>query len=77
MTQTFPLQWPAILPLMRLPPTQKMIEGGLGHMYKTPSLREASEYIGRPPFDAHDAMADVRECLAIWHWLECQKAMAA
>ena len=67
----------AISPIMRIPPTQKMIDSGMGDKFKSPSLREASAYIGRPPFDAHDAMADVRECLAVWHWLESQKAMAA
>ena len=67
----------ALAPIMRLPPTERMIAAGMGDKFKSPSLREASEYIGRPPFDAHDAMADVRECLAVWHWLESQNHMEA
>ncbi len=51
----------ASIPVMKLPPTQKMIHAGFGGKPKTPNLQEAHEfYCGSKFDDAHDAFADVQ-----------------
>lgn len=57
-------------PLMKLPPTPRMLAAGRKH-FKTPNLGEAhSFFLGRPLEGAHDAMADVTACLAIYFAIE-------
>ncbi len=53
-------------PVLRLPPTAKMIRAGRNH-FKTPNLTEAYERLtGSKMTGAHDAQADVRACIAIY-----------
>lgn len=50
----------ASIPIMNLPPTEKMIRAGFGNKPKTPNLQEAHKfYLGTGFEDAHDAFADV------------------
>ncbi len=53
-------------PLCAIPPTAKMRAAGRHH-YKTPNLGEAyRHFLGRELENAHQAMADVQACMAVW-----------
>lgn len=53
-------------PIMKLPPTAKMKAARRFH-HKTPNLREAYQHFTGQPLDgAHNAMVDVRACVAIY-----------
>lgn len=60
-------------PICKMPPTERMLAAGRHH-HKTPKLSEAYELLlGSPMENAHDAMADVDACLAVyWHLLDLQ-----
>lgn len=54
-------------PILKLPPTPKMIEWGRGDQYKTPKLIEAFEFLtGKKAEGAHDALADVRMAAEVY-----------
>jgi DNA polymerase III subunit epsilon len=53
-------------PILKLPPTDKMLAAGRGG-FKTPKLSEAYEhFIGEEMVNAHDAMVDVTATLAVY-----------
>lgn len=53
-------------PIMKLPPTPKMIAAGRNHP-KTPNLGEAyRHFTGRELEGAHSAMVDVRACMDVY-----------
>lgn len=53
-------------PILQLPPTAKMVAAGRTH-YKTANLGEAVEFFtGKPLENAHNAMADVEGCMAVY-----------
>ena len=57
-------------PILKLPPTPKMIATGKKHWFKTPNLDEAHQHFtGRPHVDAHRAMPDVDACLRVYFGL--------
>lgn len=63
-------------PVVQLPPTERMIEKGMGHMFKAPKLIELHEHAFGEGFDgAHDAMADVRAAARSYFWLCDQGAV--
>ena len=65
-------------PLCALPPTERMIRAGRGHQFKSPKLIEAHEFLLGRGFDgAHDALADVRACEAVYWRLREIEAEAA
>lgn len=52
--------------LCKLPPTAKMLAAGRSH-YKTANLSEAYQhFMGKPMENAHNAMADVEACMAVY-----------
>ena len=57
-------------PLCKCPPTDKMIEKNMGHLFKPPKLEEAAKILlGQDIIDAHRAMADVRATAALYWFL--------
>lgn len=59
-----------ITPVIKLAPTERMIECGYGHKNKPPKLIEAYKFcFGKPFENAHDALADVSATLEIFFWL--------
>ena len=60
-------------PILKLPPTDKMMAAGRGG-FKTPKLSEAYEhFIGNELIDAHDAMVDVIATQAVYLKLKEQE----
>jgi len=60
----------AITGIMKLPPTDKMVEAGFQNSPKSAKLSEAYKYCtGKELENAHDALADVRACKDIFFWL--------
>ena len=58
-------------PVVRIPPTAKMLAADKGAKFKRASLSEAYEaLIGKPLENAHSAMADVQACMAVYFALE-------
>lgn len=54
-------------PIMRLPPTEKMVASDKGHWFKPPSMQEAhTHFMGKPFEGAHGAEADARACAAVY-----------
>lgn len=52
--------------IVKLPPTQRMIDAGMGDKFKAPRLEEAyRHFFGEDMEGAHDAMNDVRACARI------------
>lgn len=59
----------ASLEIMKLPPTPAMVRAGRGP-YKSPRMSEAYKYFtGDELVGAHDALADVRGCVAVYDCL--------
>ena len=57
--------------LVKLPPTQRMIDYGRGNQYKNPNLQELHKFLFGEGFeDAHDAMVDVRACMRCYFELK-------
>lgn len=64
-------------PIMKLPPTPKMVAAGRRH-YKTPNLGEAYRFFtGRELVGAHSAMVDVQACIDVFHAIEAGQRQAA
>lgn len=64
-------------PICKLPPTGKMTRAGFNN-YKNPKLTEAYEHIiGKPMDGAHNAMADVQGCMAIYWAMKDVESQAA
>lgn len=54
-------------PIMKLPPTERMVRAGRGGQFKNPNLMEAHEhFIGERFEGAHGALADVRACMRVY-----------
>lgn len=54
-------------PIMRLPPTAKMIAAGFGHKFKKPNLTECVKYFFGETFEgAHRALNDVEQCARVY-----------
>ena len=67
----------AATPIMKLPPTQKMVKAGFRH-HKTPNLTEAYEHFtGKTMSNAHSAMPDVLACIEVYWALQDAQAEAA
>jgi DNA polymerase III subunit epsilon len=50
-------------PILRLPPTEKMVAAGFGHKHKPPNLAECVDHLfNEKMIDAHTALADTRYC---------------
>lgn len=57
----------AATPICQLPPTARMVEVGFGDKWKKPKLEEAHRILlGTELQGAHDALADVRGCAAVY-----------
>jgi DNA polymerase-3 subunit epsilon len=64
-------------PILRLPPTQKMIAAGRLH-HKSANLREAyRHFTGNELAGAHNAMVDVQACMAVYFAILDQTRRAA
>lgn len=62
-------------PIMRMPPTQRMVAAGRGKQHKKPKLEEAFDhFVGYPMENAHDAMADVAACMAVYWKIKDREA---
>lgn len=60
-------------PLVKAPPTEKMIAAGRGKQYKRANLGEAyMAATGKELVGAHSAMPDVLACKAVYEWLQEQ-----
>jgi DNA polymerase III subunit epsilon len=60
----------AATPIMKIPPTDKMSRAGFTK-FKTPNLGEAvKHFTGKDLAGAHQAMADVQGCMAVWFALQ-------
>lgn len=54
-------------PIVKLPPTEKMVAAGRGRSHKPPKLAEAYQFFtGKPLSGAHNAMIDVMGVKAVW-----------
>lgn len=63
-------------PVVKMPPTEKMIAKGMTGHFKPPKLIEVYEHAFGETFDgAHDAMADVRAAARVYFWLCDQGAV--
>jgi len=68
----------AAAPVLRLPASARMVQAGRGHQYKQPRLAEAYQHFtGQPMVNAHNAMADVQACMAVFFALEDSQGGAA
>lgn len=64
-------------PIVKAPPTAKMIASGRTH-YKTANLGEAVQFFtGKPLENAHSAMADVLGCMAVYFAIQDLQSEAA
>lgn len=53
--------------IIKIPPTDRMIEFGHGEKFKNPNLKETYKFFFNEEFEgAHDAMADVKACARIY-----------
>jgi len=65
-------------PIMKIPPTERMVRAGRGDQFKHPSLMEAHEHFLGEKFEgAHGALADVRACARIYFEIKRRAAEAA
>lgn len=61
-------------PIMKMPPTERMVQAGFGHRFKPPTLSEAYLFFMKKELqDAHSALVDVRACLEIYKILKKEK----
>jgi len=64
-------------PIMKLPPTPKMLAAGF-NKHKTPNLGEAHQFfLERPLVNAHSAMADVQGCIDVYFAIKDWQAQQA
>ncbi len=57
----------AATPVLCLPASARMVAAGHGHKHKSPRLSEAYQHFtGQPMTRAHNAMADVQACMAVY-----------
>jgi DNA polymerase III epsilon subunit-like protein len=57
----------AAKPILKLPPTEKMIRAGFGKQFKSPNLAEAfKHFTGEDLIGAHRARADAEACARIY-----------
>lgn len=62
---------PNVLCTMNLMTHECRLGGGVDGNFKWPTLQEAYTFcFGKPFTGAHDAMADVRACAAVYRWYE-------
>lgn len=65
-------------PLLKLPPTPRMIETGYGHKFKAPTLTECVRFFFDEDLSgAHDALVDARACARVYREILRRKEMAA
>lgn len=65
-------------PILKLPPTERMIAAGRGRQNKSPKLAEAYEFFtGKPLSGAHNAMIDVMGVKAVWFAIQERSAASA
>lgn len=63
-------------PIMRMPPTEKMIAAGFGWKTKPPKLIECIKYFFDEDLEgAHDALVDTRACARVFFEIERRKAL--
>ena len=75
--------WPAVNarctknmaePVIKLPPTERMIAAGMGHKFKAPSLSECYQFFfGEELTGAHGALVDALACARVYLEL-CRRA---
>lgn len=54
-------------PIMKLPPTQRMIDAHMGHKFKSPNLTECIRFFfDEELIGAHGAIADTRACARVY-----------
>lgn len=59
-----------VTPIIKMAPTERMIEAGYGHKNKPPKLIQAYEFaFGRKFENAHDAMSDVGAMRELFFWI--------
>lgn len=64
-------------PIMRLPPTDRMVAAGFGGKPKPPKLEEAYQHFtGKPMKGAHNAAADVTACKVVYFAIKQPAAVA-
>lgn len=62
-------------PIMKLPPTERMIAAGRGGQFKNPSLVEAHRWFFGEDYDgAHSAIADARATARLWFEIKRREA---
>jgi DNA polymerase-3 subunit epsilon len=55
------------LPILKIPPTEKMVKAGFGHKFKNPNLTECVRFFFNEELEgAHDALCDVKACARIY-----------
>lgn len=65
-------------PILKLPPTERMIAAGRSRQNKSPKLAEAYEFFtGKPLSGAHNAMIDVMGVKAVWFAIQERNAPSA
>lgn len=77
--RTFECTQALATPILKLPPTEKMIAAGRRH-HKSANLGEAYQFFTGKPLDgAHSAMVDVRACIAVYRAIQAgqREAVAA
>jgi DNA polymerase III epsilon subunit-like protein len=65
-------------PILKLPPTMKMIKAGFGKQYKTPNLAETlKHFTGDEHVGAHRARADAEACARIYFAMQATESNPA
>lgn len=65
-------------PIVRLPPTEKMVRAGFGRQFKSPNLGEAiRHFFGEERASAHRARIDAEDCARIYFAMHPPAAIAS